>query len=127
MEQGYLIDTNVIIDFCEKRLGAAGESFVAAVIDDSPFISVINKIELLSFSEVTREIQLFLNVASILGLSDTVIDRTIEVRKVRKMKLPDAIIAATALDCNLFLLTRNVRDFNGIPGLQVIDPYALDL
>lgn len=37
--------------------------------------------------------------------------------------IPDALIAATALDNNLPLYTRNVRHFQMIPGLQVIAPY----
>jgi toxin FitB len=40
------------------------------------------------------------------------------------MKLGDAIIAATALEHGVPLVTRNVDDFKHIPGLQVINPFA---
>jgi toxin FitB len=40
------------------------------------------------------------------------------------MKLPDAIIAATALVHGCELVTRNVSDFAKIPGLSVFDPFA---
>ena len=40
-----------------------------------------------------------------------------------KIKLPDAIIAATALEYALKLVTRNVADFNSIEGLNVVNPF----
>jgi len=40
-------------------------------------------------------------------------------------KLPDAVIAATALQNGLVLVSRNVKDFKYIQGLEVIDPYGL--
>lgn len=52
--------------------------------------------------------------------------KTAEIRKGSKIKLPDAIIAATALIQNLTLLTRNISDFKNIVGLQVIDPFKIE-
>ncbi len=40
-------------------------------------------------------------------------------------KLPDAVIAATALQNGLVLVSRNAKDFKYIQGLEVIDPYGL--
>lgn len=42
-----------------------------------------------------------------------------------KTKLPDAIIAATALVYDLILITRNTADFKSIDGLKVVDPHSL--
>ena len=47
----------------------------------------------------------------------------IDIRAVLPVKLPDAIIAASALIEGLPLMTRNVDDFKHIPGLTVIDPF----
>lgn len=45
-------------------------------------------------------------------------------RQRRKMSLGDAIIAATAIEKNLALVTHNVKDFRWIAGLHLIDPLA---
>jgi len=39
------------------------------------------------------------------------------------VKLPDAIIAATALVHGLPLLTRNTTDFSALPGLTLLNPH----
>ncbi|WP_256565294.1 PIN domain-containing protein [Dyadobacter chenhuakuii] len=46
-----------------------------------------------------------------------------EIRKLHNLKLPDAIIAATAMVYNLTLVTRNTKDFSNISGLTLINPY----
>jgi predicted nucleic acid-binding protein len=60
-----------------------------------------------------------------LPISEAVIQQTIAIRQQKKIKLGDAIIAATALVYNYKIVTRNVSDFNGISGLVVIDPHLL--
>ena len=40
------------------------------------------------------------------------------------IKLPDAIIAATALVYDLTLISRNVSDFKNIEGLKVLNPFT---
>jgi predicted nucleic acid-binding protein len=63
--------------------------------------------------------------SNIIGLSEDVINATIQVRKSKKIKLPDAIIAATAIANNLQLITQNTVDFKNIEGLQIIDLHTL--
>ena len=48
--------------------------------------------------------------------------QTILIRKSNKIKLPDAIIAATAIVYNLTLVTRNIDDFKNISGLKIFNP-----
>jgi predicted nucleic acid-binding protein len=98
---------------------------VAEVIDNEPNISIINKIELLGFSIVTPEIIEFTDSTNIINLTEDVANQTISLRKKRKIKLPDAIIAATALTHNLTLISRNSKDFDGIDGLEFVNPYIL--
>jgi len=58
-------------------------------------------------------------------LEEAIILKAIEIRKINRVKLPDAIVAATALVNSQILITRNVSDFKNINGLQVIDPWNL--
>jgi predicted nucleic acid-binding protein len=53
-----------------------------------------------------------------------VVARAVSVRQARKMSLGDALVAATALVFGRELLTRNIKDFAGVPGLVVSDPLA---
>ncbi|GAP73345.1 type II toxin-antitoxin system VapC family toxin [Candidatus Symbiothrix dinenymphae] len=123
MEQKYLIDTNVIIDFSQQRLTPISAHRVAEILDDDPIISAITQIELLGFSIVPPQIESFVDAATILDINKFVIFKTIEIRRLYKIKLPDAIIAATALENGLVLLTHNIPDFRRINGLKLANPY----
>ena len=71
------------------------------------YLSVISEIEMLSFSAIRQEeksrICEFLSQVTIVGLSEEVKKSTIEIRQKYRLKLPDAIVCATAivLDSNL--------------------------
>ncbi len=68
----------------------------------------------------------FIDLAIVLQLSKEVTLKTIEIRKQnRKMKLADAIIAATAVVHSLILITNNTKDFIHVDGLLVIDPHTI--
>ena len=67
----------------------------------------------------------FFDDSIVLGLTDEIADKAIELRKNSKIKLPDAIIAASAIANNFDLLSRNVDDFKNVSGLKVIDPHQI--
>ena len=124
----YLIDTNAVIDYLGKRLPSTGMAFMNNVIDAVPNISVITKIELLGFNTSDEHYQTltdFVNDSVVLDLVSLVIDKSIDIRKTYKTKLPDTIIAATALVNNLVLITRNISDFKNISGLRLINPHEV--
>lgn len=62
----------------------------------------------------------FIALTSIVFVDDAIADKTIELRKAYRIKLPDAIIAATALVYGLVLVTRNTDDFKILMGLPVL-------
>jgi len=64
----------------------------------------------------------FINMSVIHPLSPAVVQRTIELCKQSKIKLPDAVIAATALTENFTLITMNTGDFKNIPGIKLLNP-----
>jgi predicted nucleic acid-binding protein len=129
MEQPeYLIDTNAVIDYLSKKLSSFGMDFMNSIVDAVPNISVITKIEVLGFKASVEHYHLlnnFMNDATVLDLTGNIVDSTIDIRREYKTKLPDAIIAATALVYDLILVSRNISDFKNIQGLQVIDPHSL--
>lgn len=127
-QQKYLIDTNAIIDYLGNRLPISGLNFMNSIIDNIPTISVISKIEVLGFTTTDKNYSLlkdFIDDSFVLDLTENVIDTCIEIRKNHKTKLPDAIIASTAIANNLILITRNVSDFKNIDGLHVVNPHSL--
>jgi len=125
MGKGYLIDTNTLIEFQTNKLPAKGSAFVAKTIDESFNISIINKIEMLGYPSVTKKTKDFISLANVFELDSNVVEKTIELRKIHKIKIPDAIIAATALTHGHHLISRNFADFKNIKGLKVIDPWSL--
>lgn len=125
MGKRYLIDTNVLIEFQINLLPVAAQEFVASVIDAEFNISVINKIEILGSKSATLDTKSFIALANVVEIDVNVVDATIELRKIHKIKLPDAIIAATAVVHEFTLVTRNVKDFTNIQQLEVINPYQL--
>lgn len=129
MGQGYLIDTNVISHLFADRLPKKGLEFVASVVNDNFLVSVAVEIEVLTFHETPGKMPLieeFMGLATILPLDSNVTKKAIELRRNnRKMKLGDAIIAATALVHNLVLITNNTKDFTHIPELELVDPHKL--
>jgi len=121
----YLLDTNVIIDFSSQKLPAKAYHNLSGIIDEFPQISVINKIELLSLSTVPAAIVQFAEGASVLPLDEKVVEKTIELRRKYRFKLPDAVIAATAIVFDLTLITHNIVDFKGVKNLKVIDSHFI--
>lgn len=127
-QQQYLIDTNGVIDYLGKKFPAAGMVFMNSIIDAVPNVSVITKIEVLGFNAPDEHYQMltnFMKDSTVFDLMDDIVDLSIDIRKKHKIKLPDAIIAATAIVFDLILITRNTSDFKNIPQLKTIDPHGL--
>jgi predicted nucleic acid-binding protein len=125
----FLIDTNAVIDYLGETLPEHGLTFMDTVIDEGYYISVINRIELFSYSKLTHKdiaaLVVFVENSTMINISDDIVEKTIEIRQKYKTKLPDAIIAATAIVNNLHLLSRNSKDFGNINELTMLDPYSL--
>jgi predicted nucleic acid-binding protein len=66
--------------------------------------------------------QQFVHSVTVLPFDEPVIWETIQLRQQQKVKkLPDAIVAATAVAYNLILITRNTNDFKDVPGLTLLN------
>ncbi len=122
----YLLDSNVVIEYLSEMLPEKASLF----IDKLPIqISVVTKMEILGWYEVNhvilKQLQDFIDRALVYDLSNDVVVQTIHIRQRHKIKLPDAIIAATALTTGAKLITHNIRDFEKINNLSLIDSHCL--
>ncbi len=119
-----LLDSNVFIYISQKQLDF--EKLLAHY--DNFYTSVISKMEVLGYnfdSQQEKEIveNLFKEI-EILNLDEDIVNNVIETRKKRKIKLPDAIVYATASTNDIDLITRNVDDFKNIDkNIKVINPF----
>lgn len=125
MAERYLIDSNVLIDAQMNRLQPKGRKFLTNIIDEDFTISFVTYIEFLGYKEVSESTEQFIAFATVVEINKQIIDTCIALRKSKTIKLPDAIIASTALFQGRTLITRNTGDFKGIEGLKVIDLYKL--
>lgn len=125
MEQKYLIDTNVLIDAQMNNLSEAGLKFMTEIINEDFTVSFITYIEFLGYKNATPEMEEFISLANVLQINKEIIQSCINLRKSKVIKLPDAIIAATAITHSLQLISRNSDDFKNIEGLKLIDPWEL--
>lgn len=125
MGKKYLLDTNTVLDYMGNKLSGNAQTALAQIIDDEINLSVINKIELLGFSMVEQDLIDFVGFSNIYPLEDAVVEKTIEIRRLFKTKLPDAVIAATAIHYGFTLVTNNTKDFMNINGVELINPHDI--
>jgi len=124
----YLIDTNVISDYFSASLAASGLQFMDSVIDAVPNLSVITQIELLCWKTDTvkeQRVKDFIIDSEVLDITPDVIIHCVNIRRDKKVKTPDAIIAATAIANDYTLISNNDKDFKGMKGLKYINPYSI--
>lgn len=125
----YLLDSNVLIDYTSKNFSQEIEREMDTVFDDQFYFSIISRLEVLGFNGAKEELtalEEFLSIGVMYSISNEVADVCIQIRRdVPKTKLPDAIIAATAMVHNHTLVTSNTEDFKNISGLKVLSPKNL--
>lgn len=121
------MDSNVLIDYAGKKFEGKIEQKLDRIFDNIFHYSMISRLEVLGYSipiEILSSIEGFLSTGKMYYITDEVGNECILIRRLLpKLKLPDAIIAATALTYNHTLLTRNTDDFKNIPRLQIDNPH----
>lgn len=124
MKNKYLIDTNIVIYYFN---GIIADEVIHTILEQSFNISIITKIEFLSWQkllnndELKQKVEKFISNATIYDLDEVVADKTIEIRQKYKIKTPDAIIGATALIHGFEIVTNNADDFKKL-DLKIITP-----
>ena len=128
MGVNYIWDTNTAIYYLQQQFPPNAEKFMDGILRESqPSISSITEIELLCWKTPDQKdldtLNSFINDAIVIELERAIKLKTAEIRKLHKIKLPDAIIAATAVVYGYTLLSRNVYDFKNIEGLKLVNPW----
>jgi predicted nucleic acid-binding protein len=126
----YLWDTNIVIYYLQQQFPLSAEQFMDDLLrNERPAISAITEIELLCWKTASEKdlevLYNFINDALVIELEQPIKLKAADIRKTYRIKLPDAIIAATALVYDFTLISRNIADFKNIPALKIIDPYTL--
>lgn len=120
-----LLDTNIVIHACQPD----GGWLDPWTTHPDAAIASVTRIESLGFAGISPEEETsildFVNACPTYALDDVVIEQAIQLRQQKKMKLGDAIIAATAVAYDIPLVTRNEDDFKHILGLDLINPFAI--
>ena len=113
-----LLDSNIVIYLSQKKL-TVNDVFE---YNKKYSISIITYMEILSYNFPTKEEESFirkiLSLFEIIDISKDIANKVIELKKTRKIKLPDAIIVATALQYNYILYT-NDKQLHTINNLKI--------
>ncbi len=117
-----LLDTNIILYAADPTRSG----LLQLVLDPENAVSIITFIEALGYHKITPAEKEWLEsvfaVLKVLPVSKDIAEKSVRLRQQQKMSLGDALIAATALEHNLELVTHNTADFTSIPSLKVVDP-----
>lgn len=112
----FLADTNALIYLLN------GNSCMSPYLEKTLAVSVISEMELLSYSGISKKdeenIKALFNDCTELPISNEIKEKTIEIRKKYKTKLPDAIVAASAIVYDIPLITAD-KGFRQITELKL--------
>lgn len=122
----YLIDSNIWIHAAEAQ-ESAREILKKTLGRKWAGFSAITRLEVLGHPGISeQERQLMGQIMSLfveVPVDRGIIDKAIHISQNTKIKYPDAIIAATAVNMQAILVSRNIDVFSTVPSLLVINPF----
>lgn len=118
-----LLDSNILI-----YAGQPEHAFLDAWLSPATAqVSAISIPEVLGYPDLGAEdeanFEAWFAELTVHAVTEPILRRAAALRRERRMKLGDSIIAATAIEIGAELVTRNVDDFRHIAGLLVINPF----
>jgi len=118
-----LFDTNILIDYLNgvEQARAELEKY------ERGFISAITWAEVMvgASDETEAETRAFLRRFEVVAADESVMELAVKLRRTQKLRLPNALIWASAQSRHLLLVTRNTKDFpRDAPGVRI--PYQVN-
>ena len=114
----FVLDTNAVL-----YILGGDETLSDFLFGKELYISIISELELLSFKTISikeeKQILSFLEELTIINISEKIKTLAIELRKSSNLKMPDSIIAATAIALQLPFVTSD-KQFQTIPQLNLV-------
>ncbi len=118
-----LLDSNIIIYTATDESG----NLITYLSDKDLHASALSYVEVLGFQRLNEEdksyFEEFFENIVVLPIDEKVIRKATQLKQNQRIALADSIIAATALEHNLTLVSRNVKDFDKIENLALKNPF----
>ena len=119
------LDSNIIVYLSKGQLK------IEKILEryDQFYISIITYMEVMGYqfpgNEEKKIIKELLENFKIIYINSEIAESVISIRQQHKIKLPDAIILATAKFMRCDLMTRNIKDFQDlVKSVTLVDPFA---
>lgn len=125
-----LIDTDILVDFFRKSFLA--EEFFGNLKSKGEILTIfaVTRMELIQGCRSKKETKIILdllNEFNLIHITELISQKSVELMEIYSisygLSIPDSLIAATAINMNLELYSKNIRHFNMITGLKVLKPY----
>ncbi|WP_413458520.1 type II toxin-antitoxin system VapC family toxin [Herbaspirillum huttiense] len=117
-----LFDTNILVDY----LNGIGHAKKELARYEYRAISIITWMEIMVGANEENEeaLRYWLSSFQVIPLDGFIAERAVQIRQQRRIRLPDAIVWASAMEQSLLLISRNTKDFPADePGVRV--PYKI--
>lgn len=120
----YTLDTNAILYYLKGDPGTVSSLRKIFSQNVPLYVSAITELELFAFSDLSaaeeKLIEELLTTVAVISLDSHIARLAALIRRRYRLKVPDSVIAATAMFTGSTLLTRNTRDFRRIPNLCLL-------
>jgi predicted nucleic acid-binding protein len=117
-----LLDSNILISSSRSE----NNDLIEFIVSQECATSVISYVEVFGYPLIKENeryvIARIFSLIELLPIDVNIARRASELKMQRKIKVPDALIASTALVNNCALVTNNEKDFSWIEGLTIINP-----
>jgi predicted nucleic acid-binding protein len=127
----YLWDTNAVVYYLQNNFSETGQGLMNNIINTyQPAMSAITEIELLCWKTIATNDKIvlidFISDSVVFELEHEIKLKTVEIRKNYNIKLPDSIIAATAIVMDLTLISNDKKGFTKISSLKLLNPALIN-